>query len=73
MGRYLKSEVYKNFVHMIKHDNFQFYRAYPATVILEKSTIDDTYGSRYSRMELERKSNGMRFKYGPMKNICWEL
>ena len=54
---------------MIKHDNFQFYRAYPATVILEKSTIDDTYGSRYSRMELERKNNGMRFEYRPTKNI----
>ena len=61
--------MYKDFVHMIKHDNFQFYRAYSATVILEKSTIDDTYGSRYSRMELERKNNGMRFEYRPTKNI----
>ena len=43
IGRYIKNGISKNIVHVMKHVNFQLYRAHPDGVIWKKMTIDDKY------------------------------
>ena len=43
IDRYLKTGISKSICHVIKHVNFQFYRAHPDRIIWEKMTIDDKY------------------------------
>ena len=40
---YLRNGVSKSIVHVIKHANFQLYRAHPDGVIWKKPTIDGKY------------------------------
>ena len=40
IDRYLKNNFPESIVHMIKHSNFQLYRAYPEEVIWKKLAID---------------------------------
>ena len=54
--RYLKNSLSKSIAHVIKHANFQLYRAYNAGVIW-KSTIDDKY--IYKRVRLHTHQNDL--------------
>ena len=66
MDRYLKNDLLENIVHVIKHVNFQFYRAYPAGVIWKNGKLCKETTSTFYKLNI-LKLISLRPKVGVKK------
>ena len=66
--RYLKNGESNNIAHVIKHANFQLYRAYPARVIWKKLTTDGKYVNKRVRLFINQTRCLSNMTYQEEKN-----